>query len=99
MLLNVQKRKKMLLICPHPENIAPGQRLKYEQYFDDWRKNGFDITVSPFFSERMQSILYSKGNIPEKIYWVIKAYFKRFFQLFSLGKYDVVYIFLWVTPF
>ncbi len=95
----MEKRKKMLLICPHPENIAPGQRLKYEQYFDDWRKNGFDITVSPFFSNRMQEILYTKGNIPEKIFWVLKAYIKRLRELFTLYQYDLVYIFLWVTPF
>ncbi|MFN8247432.1 MAG: glycosyltransferase family 4 protein [Ferruginibacter sp.] len=91
--------KKILVICPHPENIAPGQRLKYEQYFSDWRKHGYEITVSPFFSERMQSILYSPKRKPEKIYWVLRAYLKRFITAFSLKKYDLVYIFLWVTPF
>src|SRR5258708_11931130 len=95
----MEKRKKMLVICPHPENIAPGQRLKYEQYFEHWRNNGFDVIVSPFFSDRMQSILYIKGHIPEKIYWVIRGYLKRFRELFTLQQYDLVYIFLWVTPF
>jgi glycosyltransferase involved in cell wall biosynthesis len=95
----MEKRKKMLVICPHPENIAPGQRLKYEQYFADWRKNGFDVEVSSFFSKRMQDILYTKGNIPEKIYWVIKGYLKRIKELFKIHQYDLVYIFLWVTPF
>jgi glycosyltransferase involved in cell wall biosynthesis len=95
----MEKRKKMLVVCPHPENIAPGQRLKYEQYFDDWRKNGFDVEVSSFFSNRMQQILYSNGNIPEKIYWVIRGYLKRIGELFKIHQYDLVYIFLWVTPF
>jgi len=95
----MEKRKKMLVICPHPENIAPGQRLKYEQYFSDWRNNGFDVEVSPFFSNRMQNILYTKGNIPEKIYWVFKGYIKRLRELFKVQQYDLVYIFLWVTPF
>ncbi len=92
-------RKKILVICPHPENIAPGQRLKYEQYFSHWRQNGYDIKVSPFFSDRMQSILYNKSNKLEKIFWVLQAYGKRIFTLFTLRQYDVVYIFLWVTPF
>ena len=91
--------KKILVICPHPENIAPGQRLKYEQYFDHWRQNGYEITVSPFFSNRMQSILYSKKNKLEKICWVLIAYLKRIGTLFTLKRYDLVYIFLWVTPF
>ncbi|MEO6490916.1 MAG: glycosyltransferase family 4 protein [Ferruginibacter sp.] len=93
------KPKKILVICPHPENVAPGQRLKYEQYFDHWRNNGYSVTVSPFFSERMQSILYNKSNKLEKIFWVLRAYVKRVVGLFSLQKYDLVYIFLWVTPF
>ncbi|UAY52223.1 glycosyltransferase family 4 protein [Ferruginibacter albus] len=95
----MMKKKKMLVICPHPENIAPGQRLKYEQYFEHWRSNGYDVKVSPFFSERMQSILYTKGRIPEKIYWVIRGYLKRIREFFTLQRYDLVYIFLWVTPF
>ncbi len=92
-------KKKILVICPHPENIAPGQRLKYEQYFDNWRKNGYEITVSPFFSNRMQSILYNKSNKLEKVYWVLWAYLKRVLTAFTLKQYDLVYIFLWVTPF
>src|ERR1700749_1298464 len=95
----MEKRKKILVICPCPEGIAPAQRLKYEQYFNNWRENGFDITVSPFFSDRLQQILYVKGNTLEKIYWVILAYCKRFAEIFTLRKYDLVYIFLWVTPF
>ena len=25
--------KRLLVVCPHPENQVPGQRLKFEQYF------------------------------------------------------------------
>ncbi|CAN5760629.1 glycosyltransferase family 4 protein [soil metagenome] len=88
-----------MVICPHPENIAPGQRLKYEQYFDHWTEHGYDVKVSPFFSSRMQSILYSKSNKFEKTFWVLRAYVKRIVTLFTLKKYDLVYVFLWVTPF
>jgi glycosyltransferase involved in cell wall biosynthesis len=92
-------RKKILVICPHPENIAPGQRLKYEQYFENWRQHGYDVTVSPFFSNRMQKILYTKSNKLEKIFWVVRAYLKRIKTAFSLKQYDLLYVFLWVTPF
>jgi glycosyltransferase involved in cell wall biosynthesis len=95
----MERRKKILVICPHPENVAPGQRLKYEQYFEDWREHGYDIDVSPFFSDRMQSILYSKGHIPEKMFWVAWGHIRRIGTIFRLKRYDAIYIFLWVTPF
>ena len=89
----------MLVICPHPVGYAPGQRLKYEQYFDIFRENGYDITVSSFMSERFQKIVYQKGKYLEKIVWTIAGYFKRIFDLFRIRKYDVVYVFLWAAPF
>jgi len=27
-------KKNILIVCPYPENTAPGQRLKYEQYLE-----------------------------------------------------------------
>ena len=91
--------KKILVICPHPEGYVPGQRLKYEQYFNHWRNNGYDVTVKPFFSEAVQKVLYKKGYFHVKIYGTLAGYVKRFFQLFTTSKYDTVYVFLWVTPF
>lgn len=93
------KKNKLLVICPHPEDMAPGQRLKYEQYFGYFRQNGFEVNVRPFMSVRFQNIVYKKGFFIEKVFWTAVGYFKRFFQLFTLSRYDVVYIFLWVTPF
>jgi glycosyltransferase involved in cell wall biosynthesis len=89
----------MLVICPHPVGYAPGQRLKYEQYFDFFKEEGYDITVSPFMSERFQKIVYSKGKVGQKIFWTLVGYFRRIRDLFRIRKYDVVYTFLWVAPF
>ena len=90
---------KMLVICPHPENMVPGQRLKYEQYFDYFRANGIGVTVKPFMNVRFQNIVYKKGRLFEKVWWTLRGYWQRVFLLFSLRRYDIVYIFLWVTPF
>ncbi len=91
--------KKILIICPNAENTAPGQRLKYEQYFNSWRKDGWDITVEPFMFPKFNNIVYKKGNTLLKVWYTIIAYSKRLLLLFSVPKYDVVYYFLWVTPF
>ena len=90
--------KRLLIICPHPENVAPGQRLKYEQYFDHWRRNGYEVDVSPFMASRFQDIVYQPGRIPEKLFWVIWGYLRRVRDLLRLRLYDGAYVFLWVTP-
>ena len=58
---------RILVICPHPEDVAPGQRLKYEQYFSYLRDNNIEIEVSSFMSKRFQDIVYKKGYYIEKI--------------------------------
>jgi L-malate glycosyltransferase len=93
------KKNRLLVVCPHPENLAPGQRLKYEQYFSFFRENGFEVTVWPFMTNEFQKVVYTKGRIVEKIFWTSFGYLRRVIQLFKLRKYDVTYIFLWVTPF
>jgi len=93
------KAKKILVICPHPEGVAPGQRLKYEQYFDYLRENGYQITVSPFMTKRLWEIVYKKGRYFEKIFWTLYGYLRRIGDLVRLPFYDGLYVFLWVVPF
>lgn len=90
--------KKIAIICPHPEGLAPGQRLKYEQYFRYWTVNGWNVDVYPFQSIRFWKITPKQGFLFEKIFWTLVGYLHRFFLLFKIRNYDVVYIFLWVTP-
>lgn len=91
--------KRILVICPHPEDVAPGQRLKFEQYFDHWRTNGYEVVVSPFMTTRFQDIVYQPGRILEKVLWTAWGYLRRLRDLARLPFYDGAYIFLWVTPF
>src|SRR5438445_5805063 len=91
--------KKILVICPHPVGFAPGQRLKYEQYFSDWKKNGYQVDVKPFMSVPFQKIVYKKGFFLNKVWGTVLGYLKRIKDLFIIPRYDLVYVFLWVTPF
>ncbi len=92
------KRRKILIICPYPEGVAPSQRLKFEQYYSYFRENGFDVTVSPFISTSFWKIVYKKGNYLKKIGYTLAGYARRISDVFRLRKYHVVYIHLWVTP-
>ncbi len=90
--------KKVLIICPFPEGVAAGQRLKYEQYFESWREKGYEITVSPFMDMRMWKFVYTQGNFAEKILGTLRGHFRRLVDVFRVYRYDLVYVFMWVTP-
>ena len=92
-------KKKLLIICPFPEGVAAGQRLKYEQYLDDWRDAGFDITISSFMDHEMWNIAYKKGHFFQKVLGTFRGYIRRFKDALRIHKFDIVYIFMWVTPF
>lgn len=86
------------MLCPYPGGVAAGQRLKFEQYYSDWREMGFDITVSPFMDMAMWRVLYAPGHLPAKAFGVFKGYLRRVRDLFRLSGYDVVYVHMWATP-
>ena len=92
------KRKRLLVICPFPQGVAAGQRLKYEQYFSDWRDAGFDITVAPFMDMRLWEKLYERGFYARKALGVIRGYARRLRDLLRVPAYDVVYVHMNVTP-
>lgn len=94
----MQNKKRILVVCPFPQGVAAGQRLKYEQYFDHWRENGYDIEVSSFMDLAMWQIVYTRGNLVPKILGTLRGYFRRLIDIFRLARFDVVYIFMWVTP-
>mgnify|MGYP001252968789 CR=1 FL=1 len=90
--------KRIVIVCPHPKNVAPGQRLKYEQYINSWEKKGFIVDIKPFMTNRFWNVVYKKGYYIEKVFWTFFGYLRRLKLLISLRSYDLSYIFLWVTP-
>lgn len=90
---------RILFLSPYPYGTAASQRLKYEQYYSYLQSNGYRITTRSFFTRKLWSILYSEKNIIQKFFLTLFCYFRRLLLLPSLGRYDVVYIHLWVTPF
>ncbi|HEU0134163.1 MAG TPA: hypothetical protein VFR28_05015, partial [Allosphingosinicella sp.] len=92
-------RPRMLVLCPYPEGVAPGQRLKFEQYYPDWRAMGFEVEPSPFMDMALWRILYVPGHLPAKAVGVLKGYLRRARDLFRIRAYDVVYVHMWATPF
>jgi L-malate glycosyltransferase len=94
----ISNSKNILIVCPYPENCAAGQRLKYEQYFQRFRDEGYSIDVAPFLDKKTWSVLYKKGYLLKKSLGLVLGYLKRIKTIFKLGDYDLIYIFMWVTP-
>lgn len=88
----------MLVLCPFPEGVAAGQRLKYEQYLDDWRQRGWDVTVSPFMDRAMWDIVYMPGHMLRKVAGVLRGEWRRLRDYVRIGRYDLVYVHMNVTP-
>lgn len=88
----------MLVLCPYPYGVAAGQRLKFEQYYDDWRAAGWDVHVAPFMDMRLWRVLYERGHSAAKVAGVTKGYLRRLRDLFRVPRYDLVYCHMYVTP-
>ena len=92
------KRKRMLVLCPFPEGVAAGQRLKYEQYFNQWRAKGWEIDISSFMDRKMWSVVYKNGHTNAKIFGTLRGHLRRIGDLFRVPRYDIIYVFMYVTP-
>lgn len=90
---------RILVLCPYPQGVAAGQRLKYEQYLDDWRAAGFDVTVSSFMDMALWDRAYVGGHRLAKAIGTLRGHLRRMRDLIRLRSYDAVYISMWVTPF
>lgn len=90
--------KKVLFITPYPTGSAPSQRFRFEQYYDFLKQNDVAITSAPFINNKLWNVLYDSGKFSTKAAGIIKGYFKRWFLIFSIRQYDVVFIHREVKP-
>jgi len=90
--------RRMLVLCPFPTGVAAAQRLKFEQYYDDWRRHGWTIDVAPYMDMDLWRVLFEPGHLETKIYGAIKGTLRRLRDLTRLRRYDLVYCHMYVTP-
>ena len=90
--------RSILVLCPFPEDIAPAQRLKYEQYIADWTAQGYRVTVSPFMSRTLFDVAWKKGHLRVKAWGTVRGTLRRLKDMLRIARYDLVYVFMWVTP-
>ncbi len=89
---------KVVVLCPHPPDRAPGQRLKFEQYYGSWRRAGYEVDVRPFWSPWAWDHLYLPGQRAQKVAGVIGGFTRRVRDLGAALRADIVYLFLEAAP-
>jgi glycosyltransferase involved in cell wall biosynthesis len=81
-------KPKILYLTKYSRN-AGSSRLRSFQFFPSLEKAGFDVEVSPLFSENYLVQLYARKSTVKE---AAVGYTKRFLRLFSLRKYDKIVI-------
>src|SRR5215217_3090260 len=92
-------KKRVLFICPYPFNVAPSQRLKFEQYYPVFRQEGYQLIHSAFVTPAFWKVIYKPKHYIAKAFFTCLGYAKRCLDLIRIPFCDVVYIHLWATPF
>ena len=90
--------KKILFLAHHRLNRAPGQRYRFEQFFNYLNGNNFNCELAHLLSEKDDIVMYQKGNYRKKFLIGIRAYLKRFLKILRLRDYDLIVIFREVIP-
>lgn len=84
--------KKIIFIAPYPFGQAPSQRFRFEQYIQSLHENGFSTEFHPFLDDKGWKTLYEDGSFFKKSLAMFRSFWRRFFLLFKLKKFDSIFI-------
>lgn len=90
--------KKILFLFPYPSHTAASQRFRFEQYLDVLAQNNYSVVLKPFLDEKTWKILYKRGFFWQKIVGILRGFARRFILLFSIYKYDFVFVHREASP-
>ncbi|GEO03207.1 hypothetical protein AAE02nite_08710 [Adhaeribacter aerolatus] len=88
----------ILFVVPYPQDKAPSQRFRFEQYLRFLEEKNWSYKFASFLDENTWQILYKPGHTRQKVWGILKGFLKRFFLLFSVPAYDYVFIHREATP-
>jgi glycosyltransferase involved in cell wall biosynthesis len=90
--VNHNGMKKVLFIASHRLGRSPGQRFRFEEYFNYLNKNGFQCDFEYMISTEDDKTFYSPGNFFKKGLIYLKCWIKRFRDTLKARGYDIVFI-------
>ncbi len=92
------RHRKVLILCPYPQDRVPCQRFRFEQYLEILDNRNIEITIQPFFEDATLDILYKPGHILVKTWTVLAGLLRRLRALCSVGRYDYIFVHREATP-
>jgi len=87
----MKQKKRILFLAPYPAGIGPSQRFRFEQYLQ-FISTEFKYDEYTFWNEKGWEVLFSDSNFIKKVTFLIFAFLKRFFLMFTMYRYDFVFI-------
>jgi glycosyltransferase involved in cell wall biosynthesis len=87
----------VLFIVPYPLGESPSQRFRFEQYFDVLRQNGIEFRIQSFLGSSWK-VFYHPGQVFIKSWLLLSGFIRRTGMLFTLHRYDFVFIHREATP-
>ena len=88
----MEKTRRLLILCPYPRDCAGSQRFRFEQYIPLWEANNIEVSHRSFLTEWGWNIVYKKGVGLLKVVATLLGFCRRFSCLFTLKRYDLVFI-------
>ena len=89
---------KVVFITPYPFDEAPSQRFRFEQYFRFLKDKNISYVQKPFLSNSTWEVLYNSGHSFRKVTGILSGFMRRVFLMFTLWKYDFVFIHREASP-
>ncbi len=89
---------RVLFLVPYPIEGA-SYRYRIHQFLPYLKKENIDYKVSSFISSRFYKIVYKKGYLAKKIFYLGGAIARRLLDLINLPRYDIICVHLESSPF
>lgn len=90
--------RRLVVLCPYPQDVAPSQRFKFEQYYAAWRDAGWRVEVHPFWDERGWRALYAPGRAPARALAFVRGLARRRRAMEAALAADLVWLHLEAVP-
>lgn len=90
--------KKILFLAHHRIDRSPGQRYRFEQFFDYLETNGIQCYLANIINEKDEKALYHSKNILKKVRVGVNSFFRRWKHIKDIESFDLIVIYREVIP-
>jgi len=89
---------KVIILTAAPANIAANQRFRFEHYIGLTDTKGCQFELKSFYSAKTWGVLHKNNFYFQKVIGIFAGFIKRIIVLFSIYKYDFVYVHREASP-